>query len=182
MECGAAEATGLGFVCFVVSTLVCSANWVDVGFFVHNFPISLSPGISWYNINPPGISYLNNRPTPVVHGCIDSDAVMIDSNMVAKVGVYTVGYVWLYGYMCLYMARWGGLYDSNQNGNKEMCSHTSLVKPELTNGVNFYYLHSDSPPCPPSSQQGRCGLQCSWSPDWKARLCEIGYLFVGVAV
>ena len=39
--CGAAEATGLGFFCFVLSTLVLSAKWVDFGFFFWfiNLPI-----------------------------------------------------------------------------------------------------------------------------------------------
>ena len=45
MGCGAAEATGLGFVCFVViSPCVLSANRVDLGFFCFiNFPILLPP-------------------------------------------------------------------------------------------------------------------------------------------
>ena len=43
MGCGAAEATGLGVVCFVVINLrVLSANRVDSGLF-NNFPIPPSP-------------------------------------------------------------------------------------------------------------------------------------------
>ena len=44
MGCGAAEATGLGFVCFVVlNPCVFSANRVDLGFFVLNIPIFHPP-------------------------------------------------------------------------------------------------------------------------------------------
>ena len=45
MGCGAAEATGLGFVCFVViNPCVLSANRVDLVFFCFiNFPILLPP-------------------------------------------------------------------------------------------------------------------------------------------
>ena len=42
--CGAAEATGLGFVCFVViNRRVLSANRVDLGFMFHNFSILPPP-------------------------------------------------------------------------------------------------------------------------------------------
>ena len=41
MGCGTAEATGLGFVCFVVNNpRVLSANRVDLGFFVYSAPPS----------------------------------------------------------------------------------------------------------------------------------------------
>mgnify|MGYP003571746643 CR=1 FL=1 len=50
MGCGAAEATGLGFVCFVViNPCVLSANRVDLGFFLfHKFPILLPPPPLFY--------------------------------------------------------------------------------------------------------------------------------------
>ena len=57
MGCGAAEATGLGFVCFVViSPRVLSANRVDLGFFFcfTNFPILPPP--------PPGFASPPARP------------------------------------------------------------------------------------------------------------------------
>ena len=45
MGCGAAEATGLGFVCFIVlNPRILSANGVDLGFFCFiNGPISPPP-------------------------------------------------------------------------------------------------------------------------------------------
>ena len=45
MGCGAAEATGLGFVCFaVINPRVLSTHRVDLGFFLfHKFPIYPPP-------------------------------------------------------------------------------------------------------------------------------------------
>ena len=58
MGCGAAEATGLGFVCFVViNPRVLSANSVDLGFFLFlifsNFTPPLIRGFLFHTVRTP---------------------------------------------------------------------------------------------------------------------------------
>ena len=79
MGCGAAEATGLGFVCFVVTNpCVLSANKVDLGFFCFKiFPILLPP--------PPFSMYLTSCAFIFACFCLEFQIVRLVLNSSSKI-------------------------------------------------------------------------------------------------